>query len=90
MSKGSKRPKKSGYKPLATNEHEENNRVTDPSAQPQNVKAAKVYVFGESEVAENELYNGGVELTQLRPRGRAKAESKADRHAPPEETFLEV
>ena len=88
MSKGSRRPKKSGYTPLATNDHD--SQVTDTSAEAQNVKSAKVYVFGEGDLAENELYNGGMELAELRPRGRARMANGAnERRSQPNDTDIE-
>ena len=58
--------------------------------QVQNAKAAKVYVFGDADVAEEELQDDVHEMSELRPRGKARVlQREVEAQAEAEPHFVE-
>ncbi len=49
-----------------------------PAAQIQNVQASRVYVFGDSDLAEEELYNDQTPTFELRSRGGTRQETQEE------------
>ncbi|KAK6180183.1 hypothetical protein SNE40_012378 [Patella caerulea] len=57
--------------------------VSYNKGQVQNVKSARVYVFGESNVHEDELENGDVEMTSIRSRTKDKSSNSSQQNDEP-------
>lgn len=58
-------------------------------AEIQNVKSSRVYVFGENDVEEEEINQDEIELSELRPRGKALRDQKQNGPETQEECYFE-
>ena len=67
MSKGYK---KATVKQPVKNHENERTKLIPKDAQIQNTKSARVYVFGDEDVDEDEVYNEELELPTMRSRGK--------------------
>ncbi len=69
------------------------NHVDSSNAQVQNVKSAKVYVFGDADLAQDEMEintDNTYEMSELRPRGRTRQQLRtADTQEDNEDIFIE-
>ena len=89
MSGGTSRPNAKGS--LRRN-HVDSDRtpLLPKGAQVQNAKSARVYVFGDADVEEDEINTEDQEMSELRPRGKARTHQKEmEAHEAAEPQYLE-